>query len=134
MLIYAVGYLTAALVFVLVDMIWLSAMAPRFYKPIMGDIALAGFNFAPAAVFYLIYPVGLMIFAVSPALKGGSLATAAMYGALLGFFSYATYDLTNQATLRNWSLSLTLVDVAWGTVLGAVAAAAGYAAASRFAA
>jgi uncharacterized membrane protein len=65
----------------------------------LGDIAIPGFNLAPAVVFYLLYPIGLVIFAISPALKTGSWTTALLYGALFGFFTYATYDLTNHATL-----------------------------------
>lgn len=132
MMTYAAGYLASLIVFFVVDFAWLSAMAPRFYKPTLGDIAIPGFNLAPAVVFYLLYPIGLIIFAISPALKAGSWTTALLYGALFGFFTYATYDLTNHATLRNWTTSLTLVDVAWGTFLAAVAAVAGFLAASRF--
>lgn len=117
----AIAYLSTLVTFVAVDMVWLGTMAPRFYRPTLGDIALAGVNFPAAVLFYAIYPVGLLIFAINPALKSGSLSTAAIYGALFGFFTYATYDLTNQATLRNWTTQLTLVDVAWGTTLGALA-------------
>jgi uncharacterized membrane protein len=116
------SYLVSIVIFVGLDMVWLSTMAPRYYRPILGDIALNGVALGPAAVFYLIYPIGLMIFAILPGLKSSSLSTAAMYGALFGFFTYATYDFTNQATLRNWSTSLSLIDVAWGTILAAVSA------------
>ena len=126
------AYGSALVVFVLVDMIWLGTMAGWLYKPILGDIMAPQFNPAAAAVFYLLYPVGLVIFAINPALKVGSVSTALMYGALFGFFTYATYDLTNQATLRNWSTLLTVVDIAWGTVLGAIAAASAYWITSRF--
>ena len=117
-----VGYGVALAVFVAADMVWLGTMASRLYRPTLGDIAVAGVNLPPAIWFYAIYPIGLLIFAVQPALKSGSMSTAAIYGALFGFFTYATYDLTNQATLRNWTLQLTLVDVAWGTILGAISA------------
>ena len=127
-----IAYGSALVVFVLVDMIWLGTMAGRLYKPILGDIMAPQFNPAAAAVFYLLYPVGLVIFAINPALKVGSVSTALMYGALFGFFTYATYDLTNQATLRNWSTLLTVVDIAWGTVLGAIAAASAFWITSRF--
>ena len=122
MLTNLVGYGLALAVFVAVDMVWLSQMAPRFYRPILGDIAISEVNLPPAVLFYAVYPIGLLIFAIHPALKSGSISTAAVYGALFGFFTYATYDLTNQATLRNWTLQLTLVDVAWGTILGAISA------------
>jgi uncharacterized membrane protein len=119
---YVVGYAIALAVFVAADMLWLGAMVARIYRPALGDILAATVNLAPALVFYLIYPVGLMIFAIVPGLKSGSVATAATYGALFGFFTYATYDLSNFATLRNWTLQVTIVDIAWGTLLGAMAA------------
>ena len=116
------------------DMVWLGIMASRFYRPLLGDMALAVPRLSPAVVFYAIYPVGLLIFCVLPALNAKSPQSALLNGALFGFFTYATYDLTNQATLRNWPLQLTLVDVAWGTVLGAAASFVGYWVANRFAA
>jgi uncharacterized membrane protein len=124
MLTSAIGYLVALSTFVAADMVWLGAMAPRFYQPTLGDIAISGVNLPPAIIFYAMYPIGLLIFAISPALRSGSLMTAAVYGALFGLFTYATYDLTNYATLRNWTLQLTVVDVAWGTILGAVTSTA----------
>ena len=117
-----VGYLAALATFVVADMIWLGLMTPRFYRPTLGDILVTGVNLPPALVFYLLYPVGLVIFVVNPALKSGSIGPALLYGALFGFFTYATYDLSNYATLRNWSLPLTVVDIAWGSVLAALAA------------
>ena len=128
---YITGYVAALLTFLLVDMAWLGTMAPRFYRPTLGDIAIAGVNLPPAIVFYALYPVGLLIFATIPALKSGSITTAVVFGALFGFFTYATYDLSNYATLRNWSLPLTIVDMAWGTMLAGLTAAAAFWAASR---
>jgi len=126
------AYLTALAVFVLADMVWLGTMASRLYRPTLGDIALSGVNLAPAIAFYILYPIGLVIFAIFPALKGGNITMALFYGALFGFFTYATYDLTNQATLRNWTLQLTLIDVLWGAALAATAATSGYWIASKF--
>lgn len=120
-IVYAYG-VTLAL-FLAADMAWLSTMTARFYRPIMSDLLLAKPSLPPAVAFYLLYPAGLMLFAVLPALRGGGVAQAAIWGALFGLFTYGTYDLTNQATLRNWSTTLTLVDVAWGTILGAGVAA-----------
>jgi len=128
-----VAYIVSVIAFVACDMVWLGIMASRFYRPTLGDIAIQGVNLPPAVLFYMLYPIGLCIFAVMPALKGGSLGTAMLHGALFGFFTYATYDLTNHATLRNWTMSLTLVDVAWGTCLAAIAAAAAFLAASKLA-
>jgi uncharacterized membrane protein len=121
-MIQVVGYLAALATFVVADMVWLGLMTPRFYRPTLGDILITGVNLPPALVFYLVYPVGLVIFAVNPALKSGSVGSALLNGALFGFFTYATYDLSNYATLRNWSLPLTVVDIAWGSVLAALAA------------
>jgi uncharacterized membrane protein len=117
---YVAAYLIALVIFVGMDMTWLGIMASRLYRPTLGDIAMSTVNLAPAVVFYVLYPIGLVLFAIHPALSTASASSALIHGALFGFFTYATYDLTNQATLRNWSLSLTLVDVAWGVFLGAV--------------
>jgi uncharacterized membrane protein len=128
-----ISYAAALVVFVAVDMVWLGTMSGRFYKPILGDILAPQFNMAAAAAFYLLYPIGLVIFAINPALKAGGVSTALVYGALFGFFTYSTYDLTNQVTLRNWSSLLTVVDMAWGSFLGAVTAASTFWIVSRFA-
>ena len=129
-----ISYVAALVVFVAVDMVWLGTMSGRLYKPILGDILAPQVNMAAAAAFYLRYPIGLVIFAINPALKAGGVSTALLYGALFGFFTYATYDLTNQVTLRNWSSLLTVVDIAWGSFLGAVTAASTFWIVSRFAA
>ena len=126
MMIYFTGYIATLLTFAVVDMAWLATMTPRFYRPTLGDILISGVNLPPAIVFYLLYPIGLLVFAMNPALKSGSIKTAIVYGALFGFFTYATYDLSNYATLRNWTLQLTLADVAWGTILAAIASTAAF--------
>jgi uncharacterized membrane protein len=128
----AIAYLAALVAFVALDMVWLGTMVSRLYRPTLGDILLTAVNLPPAIAFYLLYPVGLVHFAILPAARSGRLGEALINGALLGFFTYATYDLTSQATLRNWTTQLTLADIAWGTVLGAVAAAASFWAASKF--
>lgn len=125
------AYVVTLATFVAIDLTWLGIMAPRFYKPILGDIGLAGVNLPPAIAFYLLYPLGLVIFAVEPALRSGTAGTALLYGALFGFFTYATYDLTNQATLRNWTSSLSVVDIAWGSVLGATSSLVAFVAVGR---
>ena len=125
-MIYFNAYWSTLVVFLLCDMAWLGTMANRLYRPTLGDIMLSSANLPAAAAFYGLYPVGLVIFAVLPALKSGSLAQAALSGALFGFFTYMTYDLTNQATLRNWTSQLTLLDVGWGTLLGAISATAAF--------
>lgn len=129
---YITSYIAALLTFVVADIAWLGVMSSRLYKPTLGDILLDRFSVLPAAVFYLLYPIGLVIFAIAPALRSGNLLTAVQMGALFGLFTYGTYDLTNQATLRSWTTSLTIVDVAWGTVLGAMTAASAYWVTTRF--
>jgi uncharacterized membrane protein len=110
--------------FLALDAIWLSRMADTLYRPTMGDMLLDGFRVAPALIFYGVYVVGLVHFGVKPGLAGGAMATLAN-AALFGFVAYATYDLTNQATLKNWSTTLTLADLAWGTFVSAASASVG---------
>ncbi len=129
---FVAGYVATLVAFVAVDMVWLGITVERLYRPAIGDILSASVNLPAAIVFYLIFPVGLTIFAVLPAVKDQSATHAALFGALFGFFAYATYDLTNQATLRNWPTQLTLIDLAWGSALAAFAATIGYLTASRF--
>ena len=97
------------------------------------DILLDGFRPAPAVIFYFLYAAGLVVFAVRPGLAAESPRLALLSGGLFGLCAYATYDLTNQATLRDWTTTLTLADLAWGTVLSAIAAVLGYAATKAFA-
>lgn len=128
-MVYIVSYIAALMVFGLLDGLWLWSMAGRLYRPVLGDILLSDLRLAPALAFYILYPAGLTFFAISPALRAGDWATALMYGALLGAFAYSTYDLTNYATLRNWNLQITLIDIAYGAAVAAIASLAGYLAA-----
>lgn len=123
-MVYLYGYVSTLVVFLLCDMAWLGTMANRIYRPTLGDMMLSSPDLPAAAAFYGIYPIGLVIFAVLPALKSASLPEAALSGALFGFFTYMTYDLTNQATLKNWTLQLSAIDIGWGTLLGAISATA----------
>lgn len=123
---YLAAYLAVLVPFGVLDAFWLSLMGPRLYRPTLGDILLPGVLITPAVVFYLLYPIGILVFAVLPALKSGSVSTALIYGALFGFLAYATYDLTNHATLRNWTVQLTLADMAWGTIASGLAATAAF--------
>ncbi|MCE9650735.1 MAG: DUF2177 family protein [Parvibaculum sp.] len=121
---YAVAYLSTGLVFVVLDAVWLSLMG-GWYRAQLGELMAPAFRLAPAAVFYLLYLCGIVVFAVAPALESGRLGAALLHGALFGFFAYATYDLTNQATLARWPLTLSLVDIAWGAALTGASAASG---------
>ena len=128
-----VAWITTLIAFTGIDFVWLSRMGDAFYRPAMGDMVLAGFRAGPAIVFYLIYTAGLVWIAVRPAIATGAWGAAFADGAVVGLVAYATYDLTNQATLRQWSTALTVVDIGWGTLLSGVAAALATLVASRFA-
>lgn len=123
---YAIAYFSAGLIFFLIDAVWLYLASERLYRQHIGHLLADNFSLAPAILFYLIYAFGIVVFAVVPALKAGSWSTASLLGAGLGFVAYATYDLTNHATLRNWPVAVTLVDCAWGTVLTSIAATFAY--------
>lgn len=127
-----IAYIAAGAAFLAIDSVWLSTMADRFYRPLLGDKLMEGFNLAPAAIFYLIYIGGIVFLAILPALASGGLAKAAINGLALGLVAYATYDLTNHATLRDWPVAISVVDIAWGTILTGLSASAGYLAANRF--
>jgi uncharacterized membrane protein len=130
---YVIAYVSTAVVFFALDYLWLTRIAIGFYRQHIGGLLLASPNFAAAGIFYLFYVVGLIYFAVMPAMSVGSVVTALVNGALLGLLAYGTYDMTNLATLKGWSLQVSLVDMAWGAFLSATAAAAGYLVVSRFA-
>jgi uncharacterized membrane protein len=124
---YGIAYLSTGVAFAALDALWLSRMGPTFYRSQIGDLMADKPRFDAAIAFYLLYLAAIVFFAVAPAFAHqGGWKTAAGYGAAFGFFAYATYDLTNQATLKVWPLKLTLVDMAWGTVLTGVAATVGY--------
>jgi uncharacterized membrane protein len=118
-----IAYATSLILFTAVDLIWLGLVAKGFYRSQLGTLMANPIKIWPAGAFYLIYPLGLVVFAIAPALQSGAWTDAAMRGALLGFVAYAAYDLSNLATLRGWPLPLTVVDMLWGTVLSGFAAA-----------
>jgi len=109
-------YLLTVPVFFLIDMVWLGVVAKGFYQEKLADF-LGPVNWTAAIIFYLIFIVGILIFAVAPALQAQSVMKALVLGALFGFFAYATYDFTNLATLKNWPVIVVVVDVLWGAVL-----------------
>jgi uncharacterized membrane protein len=120
---YAVAYLASGIAFAAIDFCWLSYAGSSLYRPILGEMMLAKPRMGAAVAFYLIYIAGIVVMAVAPA---GRWQEAALKGALFGFFCYATYDLTNQATLKMWALKITVLDIVWGTLLTGVAATAGW--------
>ena len=129
---YTIAYAVTAVVFLGVDYIWLSR-AMGFYRNSLGDLLAEKPNLLAAAAFYLIYFVGIVVFAVMPAAKTGGWASAILLGGLLGLVAYATYDLTNLATFSRWPLVVTVVDMVWGTFITAVASLAGFVAIRTFA-
>lgn len=130
-MIWLIGYGVAALVFGALDACWLGYAGSRVYRPALGDLLAADVRGGPAAVFYLVYLAGMVWFAVRPGIANG-VGSAALNAALLGGLCYATYDLTNQATLARWPVWLTMVDIAWGSFATALAASVATLVARRF--
>lgn len=121
-----ISYLLTALVFFAIDMVWLGLIARNLYRKYLGSFLSDTVNWTAAIIFYLLFIVGIFYFAILPAIEKNSLAKAVLSGALFGFFTYATYDLTNLATLKNWPLPIVFIDMAWGAVLTALVSTAGY--------
>ncbi len=112
-------YLIAVAVFFSIDLVWLGVVAQRFYQNQIGFLLSPRVNWPAAIIFYLLYIVGMVFFVLQPALAQNSWKVALFTGAFFGFITYATYDLTNLATLKDWPLLVTVVDLLWGTTLGA---------------
>ena len=124
---YVTAYIATGFSFPLIDSVWLKNAYQLLYKPEIGEILYeGGFRMGPAIAFYLLYILGIMIFAVGPALKNGKWQTAIISGALFGFFCYMTYDMTSYAVLKHWSLKVTILDMIWGTILTGSSAFGGY--------
>lgn len=121
-----VAYATTLIVFCCCDFVWLGWVAKDYYQSQLGGLLLAQPNWGAAAIFYALYAAGVVFFCISPALDAASLGKAALLGAVLGALAYATYDLSNLATLKGWPLALSLIDIAWGSFVTCVAASAGY--------
>ena len=119
-------YLIALPVFFIIDMVWLGLIARGFYRGQIGFLMREGIHWPAAILFYLIFLAGLVFFAVLPAVQKQSWVQAGYLGALYGLFTYATYELTNLATLQGWPLILTLVDTIWGIVLASLVSVVTY--------
>ena len=117
------AYFVALLIFGAIDAVWLSIMGPLLYRPVLGDILLDSLRVGPAIAFYALFPFGIVMFCVVPALKADSAVTALLYGLAFGAIAYATYDLTNYATLKNWNFQITVLDITYGAFASGVAAA-----------
>ena len=132
---WIVAYVAAGVSFGALDALWLGWAGKNLYRPALGDLLAPSFRPAPAIVFYLLYVAALVWFAVRAGQAsdfGGGIGAAMLNGALLGGICYATYDLTNQATMKVWPVHITLIDIAWGAFASAVAAGVGCWAASRW--
>lgn len=125
-------YLVTVPIFFVIDLFWLGVVAKDFYQRKLGYLMRPQFNWTAAILFYLVFIAGIVLFAVKPALEAESSMRALVYGALFGFIAYATYDLTNLATIRDWPVIITLVDLAWGAVLSGTVSLLSYMISVRF--
>jgi uncharacterized membrane protein len=123
---YVIAYVAVLIAFGTIDAVWLTTMGSVLYRPALGDILAPGLRVAPPVAFYLLYPIGIVVFAVLPGLRAQSPLAAAALALLFGALAYATYDLTNYATLRNWTLQITVVDIGYGALASSIAATVGY--------
>ena len=119
-------YLIALPIFFLVDMIWLGVIAKNFYKNQIGFLMKPDVNWTAAIIFYLLFLVGVVLYVIEPALEKKDLMFALSRGALFGLITYATYDLTNLATLKDWPLKVVVVDMIWGAVLSGTVCGTSY--------
>ncbi len=120
-------YLVTLAAFLVIDLVWLGLVARQMYARFLGHLLNPKPNWAAAILFYLLFIVGVLVFVVIPGLKAGSLSKTLLLGAFFGLITYATYDLTNLATLKDWPLSITIIDMAWGAVLTTLVAWISYA-------
>lgn len=120
---WVIAYISAAIVFGVMDAIWLRWAGPNLYGPVIGEIMAENFRIAPAAAFYLVYLAGMCWFAIKPGLESGQVSTALLNGAILGAVCYATFDLTSQAVFKVWATHISVADILWGTFVTATSAA-----------
>ncbi|REE78823.1 putative membrane protein [Lutibacter oceani] len=120
------SYLLTFLVFLIVDLLWLGVIAKGIYQKYLGGFLSDKVNWTAAFIFYFIFVLGISIFAIYPSVNKNSINNAILMGALFGFFTYATYDLTNLATLKSWPLSIVFIDIIWGSVLSAFVSFSGF--------
>ena len=121
-----ISYILTTIVFLIIDLAWLGFIAKDLYRKYLGSFLAENVNWTAAIIFYLLYIVGISIFAIYPAVNKDSMMSAIVLGALFGFFAYATYDLTNLATLKGWPTTIVLIDIIWGTILTASVSVSGY--------
>lgn len=119
-------YLLTLVIFFLVDILWLGVISKKLYKEYLGDFMAPKVNWTAALIFYFLFIAGLVFFVIMPAIEKGSLTNAILVGAFFGLITYGTYDLTNLATLKDWPLNITIIDLIWGTFLNATTAGLTY--------
>jgi uncharacterized membrane protein len=124
-------YFATLFAFLVIDMAWLGLVARNFYLEQLGFLLNPNTNWVAAMIFYLLFIVGILVFVVLPGLEKSSLKATILRGALFGLITYATYDLTNLATLKDWPLHITIIDMAWGTVLTIAVSSIGFLAGKR---
>ena len=129
----AVGtiFMVTLIVFFVLDATWLSLVAIKVFQNQLGALLRPELMLGPAIALYLVYPIGLVVLAVRPALAARSLSVAAFNGAMVGLTAYATFDLTNLAVIQGWTVSLAAMDMVWGVVVSTIASLAGYSAGAR---
>ena len=125
-------YLITALLFFAIDILWLGVIAKKFYDKHLARFFRERVNWTAASIFYFLYILGIMIFAILPGISCASLTRTVILGVLYGLFTYATYDLTNLATLKDWPVKVVVVDILWGMVLCGLVSAGGFLVATRF--
>lgn len=125
-MIYLRDFFITFVVFMGIDLVWLGIVAKKLYKSKLGFIMASSPNWIVAIIFYIIFIIGLMYFALYPSLESKSLIGAVLVGMIFGFITYATYDLTNLATLKDWPISITIIDMIWGTSLGGLTTGISY--------
>jgi uncharacterized membrane protein len=124
-------YLATLIAFFAIDMIWLGLVARTFYRKYLGFLLAPSTNWLAAIIFYLLFIVGILVFVVLPGLENNSLKTTLLRAALFGLVTYATYDLTNLATVKNWPMIVSIVDIAWGIILSVLVSLIGFWAGKR---
>jgi uncharacterized membrane protein len=123
-------YLIAGGVYWIIDFIWLALVANKFYQRQLGGLLADNIKWPAAIIFYTLFPIGVIVFAVIPGVNEDSLSKTLLLGALFGFFTYATYDLSNYITLADWPIKVVFVDILWGMLISLLVAFAGFQAAN----
>lgn len=129
---YLLYFVITFVIFMLIDLVWLGVVAKNFYRQQLGFIMTDDVNWVAAIVFYIVFIVGALYFVIVPAIEKGSWTYALTSGMIYGFVTYATYDLTNLATLKDWPLKITIIDLIWGTSLSTMTSVFSYLAITKF--